>query len=127
LGTTPFQCGYCTLGQICSAAGVIAEGRADCRRDSRVDERQHLPLRRLYEHRGGHPGSNVRPSKGRGDGTMIHFAYTRAAHVREFEIYTDEYESKAHLESPHFHATKKMVKSRKLLDAVPIVRAAQTK
>src|SRR5262249_33098169 len=23
-----FQCGYCTPGQICSAAGVIAEGRA---------------------------------------------------------------------------------------------------
>src|ERR1700724_1351084 len=23
-----FQCGYCTSGQICSAAGLIAEGRA---------------------------------------------------------------------------------------------------
>ena len=23
-----FQCGYCTPGQICSAAGLIAEGRA---------------------------------------------------------------------------------------------------
>ena len=29
-----FQCGYCTSGQICSAAGLIAEGRAksaECR------------------------------------------------------------------------------------------------
>src|ERR1700720_1305096 len=24
----PFQCGYCTPGQICSAVGLIAEGRA---------------------------------------------------------------------------------------------------
>jgi xanthine dehydrogenase YagT iron-sulfur-binding subunit len=24
-----FQCGYCTPGQICSAAGLLAEGRAD--------------------------------------------------------------------------------------------------
>lgn len=24
-----FQCGYCTLGQICSAAGLIAEGKAE--------------------------------------------------------------------------------------------------
>jgi xanthine dehydrogenase YagT iron-sulfur-binding subunit len=23
-----FQCGYCTPGQICSAAGLVAEGRA---------------------------------------------------------------------------------------------------
>ena len=26
-----FQCGYCTPGQICSAAGLIAEGKADPR------------------------------------------------------------------------------------------------
>lgn len=25
-----FQCGYCTPGQICSAAGLIAEGKAKC-------------------------------------------------------------------------------------------------
>ena len=29
-----FQCGYCTPGQICSAAGLIAEGRAKTRRIS---------------------------------------------------------------------------------------------
>ena len=30
-----FQCGYCTPGQICSAAGMIAEGRAHTREDVR--------------------------------------------------------------------------------------------
>ena len=29
-----FQCGYCTPGQICSAAGLIAEGRAKSRTTS---------------------------------------------------------------------------------------------
>ena len=54
-----FQCGYCTPGQICSAAGLIAEGKAKTRRrDPRVDERQYLPLRRLSEHRGGDPAGD---------------------------------------------------------------------
>jgi xanthine dehydrogenase YagT iron-sulfur-binding subunit len=30
-----FQCGYCTPGQICSAAGLIAEGKAKTREDIR--------------------------------------------------------------------------------------------
>ena len=30
-----FQCGYCTPGQICSAAGLIAEGRARTREEIR--------------------------------------------------------------------------------------------
>jgi xanthine dehydrogenase YagT iron-sulfur-binding subunit len=30
-----FQCGYCTPGQICSAAGLIAEGHAHSRADIR--------------------------------------------------------------------------------------------
>jgi xanthine dehydrogenase YagT iron-sulfur-binding subunit len=30
-----FQCGYCTPGQICSAAGMIAEGRAHSRAEIR--------------------------------------------------------------------------------------------
>jgi [2Fe-2S] binding domain/CHRD domain len=30
-----FQCGYCTPGQICSAAGLIAEGRAKTAEDIR--------------------------------------------------------------------------------------------
>jgi xanthine dehydrogenase YagT iron-sulfur-binding subunit len=30
-----FQCGYCTPGQICSAAGLIAEGRARSREEIR--------------------------------------------------------------------------------------------
>jgi len=35
-----FQCGYCTPGQICSAAGLIAEGKAKTAgRNPRTDER----------------------------------------------------------------------------------------
>lgn len=30
-----FQCGYCTPGQICSAAGLLAEGHAETRADIR--------------------------------------------------------------------------------------------
>ena len=30
-----FQCGYCTPGQLCSAQGMINEGRARCRADVR--------------------------------------------------------------------------------------------
>lgn len=30
-----FQCGYCTPGQICSAAGLLAEGHADSRAEIR--------------------------------------------------------------------------------------------
>jgi xanthine dehydrogenase YagT iron-sulfur-binding subunit len=33
-----FQCGYCTPGQICSAAGLISEGRAS----SRDEIREHM-------------------------------------------------------------------------------------
>ena len=71
-----FQCGYCTSGQICSAAGLIAEGKAKTRRrDPRADERQYLPLRRLSEHRGGDPA---------GDGAiMINFQYSRASDVAD--------------------------------------------
>ncbi len=48
-----FQCGYCTPGQIVSAVGLAARevGRRLRRRDPRAHERQHLPLRRLPEHR----------------------------------------------------------------------------
>ena len=50
-----FQCGYCTPGQICSAVGLHRRrpARRTRRRDPRADERQHLPLRRLPEHRRG--------------------------------------------------------------------------
>ena len=47
-----FQCGYCTSGQIMSATAVVKRavgpGR---RRRARGDERQHLSLRRVPEHR----------------------------------------------------------------------------
>jgi quinol monooxygenase YgiN len=49
--------------------------------------------------------------------------------VRVFEIYTDANAYATHLETPHFKkfraTTDKMVKSRKLLDAVPIMLAAK--
>ena len=45
--------------EICSAAGLIAEGRAKKRRqNSRISERQHLPLRRLSEHPRRHHASH---------------------------------------------------------------------
>ena len=77
---TRFQCGYCTPGQICSAAGLIAEGRAHRRRrDSRTDERQHLPLRRLSQHR------CMRSDRrwANGDRVMIRFQYVRANDVAD--------------------------------------------
>ena len=48
--TTPFQCGFCTPGQIMSAVGLITggAGRPRPRADPRGHERQHLPLRRLH-------------------------------------------------------------------------------
>ena len=64
-----YQCGYCTPGQICSAVAVLDEIKAgipshatrrldraaasDRCRDPRAHERQHLPLRRLLQHRRG--------------------------------------------------------------------------
>ena len=75
-----FQCGYCTPGQICSAVGLIREGRAqDGRRHPRADERQHLPLRRLPEHRRGDRAGDA--GGGREDRPMNPFTYTRADDV----------------------------------------------
>ena len=52
-------------------------------------------------------------------------------HIRVFEMYTDENAYKTHLETPHFQkfraTTEKMVKSRKLLDAIPIILGAKSK
>src|SRR4051794_33710965 len=57
-------------------------GWPDCRgqgkdggRNSRTDERQHLPLRRLSEHRGGDPAGN--------GAIMTPFQYTRASDVTD--------------------------------------------
>jgi quinol monooxygenase YgiN len=49
--------------------------------------------------------------------------------IRVFEVYTDENAYKTHLETPHFQkfraATENMVRSRKLLGAVPIILGAK--
>ena len=75
-----FQCGYCTPGQICSGVGLIAEGQSeDGRRHPRIDERQHLSLRRVPEHCCGR--SNRRCGHRQEGRTMNSFAYTRADDV----------------------------------------------
>jgi quinol monooxygenase YgiN len=51
------------------------------------------------------------------------------ARIRVFEIYTDADAYKTHLETPHFKkfraTTAAMVKSRKLMDVVPIAMSAK--
>ena len=86
-----YQCGYCTPGQICSAVAVLDEikrrraqprhrrprrraPQLDRRRDARADERQHLPLRRLLQHRRG-------DRRSRGRQRMKAFTYERATHA----------------------------------------------
>src|ERR1043165_8264487 len=49
----------------------------DRRRGARANERQHLPLRRLSEHRGGDPAGDERSA------IVINFAYTRASGIAE--------------------------------------------
>jgi quinol monooxygenase YgiN len=53
------------------------------------------------------------------------------ARFRVFEIYTDAEAYKTHLETPHFRkfrmTTQTMVKSRKLLDAVPVAMSAKAR
>ncbi len=82
-----YQCGYCTPGQICSAVAVLERnrgrhpeprerrprrpGRSDRRRAARAHERQHLPLRRLFQHRRG-------DHRSRREEGMKAFTYERA-------------------------------------------------
>ena len=82
-----YQCGYCTPGQICSAVAVLDEIKAgipshvsadlnapaatDQRRTARAHERQHLPLRRLFQHRRG-------DHRSRRETGMKSFTYERA-------------------------------------------------
>jgi quinol monooxygenase YgiN len=51
------------------------------------------------------------------------------ARLRVFEIYTDAEAYRTHLDTPHFRkfraTTETMVKSRKLLDAVPVAMSAK--
>jgi quinol monooxygenase YgiN len=51
------------------------------------------------------------------------------ARIRVFEIYTGEDAYKTHLETPHFRkfraTTETMVRSRKLLDVIPIAMSAK--
>ena len=87
-----YQCGYCTPGQICSAVAMLDEIKAgipshvsadldrapaaDRRRDARADERQHLPLRRLFQHRRG-------DHRSRREAGMKAFTYERATSPAE--------------------------------------------
>ena len=53
------------------------------------------------------------------------------ARLRFFEIYADENSYRAHLESPHFKqyvmATQPMIKSRKLIETVPVQLSVKSK
>ena len=73
-----FQCGYCTPGTDLLGGRPDRRGQGeDRRRNPRADERQHLPLRRLSQHRRGDPA---------GDGmgqVMINFQYARANDVAD--------------------------------------------
>ena len=82
-----YQCGYCTPGQICSAVAVLGEikgrrsqprhrrpqrrAQGHRRRTARAHERQHLPLRGLFQHRRG-------DRRSRGEDGMKAFTYERA-------------------------------------------------
>ena len=65
-------------------------------------------------------------------GVLVLYAVAEKDHparVRVFEVYTDVGAYKAHLETSHFRkfraVTEKMVVSRKLIDAMPILLAAK--
>ena len=71
-----FQCGYCTPGQICSAAGLIAEGNAKS-----ADEIRELMSGNICRC-GAYP--NIVRGDPAGDGAvMINFEYTRANDVAD--------------------------------------------
>ena len=71
-----FQCGYCTPGQICSAAGLIAEGKAKT-----ADEIRELMSGNICRC-GAYP--NIRRGDPAGDGAaMINFQYSRASNVAD--------------------------------------------
>ena len=59
------QCGYCQSGQLMSAAALLAQQQeSERRRHRRGDERQHLPLRHLRAHQGGHQDRRRRHAQG---------------------------------------------------------------
>lgn len=67
-------------------------------------------------------------------GVLVLYAVSESdypTHIRVFEVYTDANAYRAHLETPHFKkfraTTDKMVKSRKLVDAIPILLGAKAK
>ena len=71
-----FQCGYCTPGQICSAAGLIAEGKAKS-----ADEIRELMSGNICRC-GAYP--NIVRGNPAGDGAiMIDFQYARANDVAD--------------------------------------------
>ena len=72
-----FQCGYCTPGQICSAAGLIAEGKAKT-----ADEIRELMSGNICRC-GAYPNIVAAIQQAMGRQVMISFEYARASDVAD--------------------------------------------
>ena len=75
-----FQCGYCTPGQIMSGAACCKQARPALRLNSRVHERQPLPLRGVSQYCRRNPGREVAMEKS----VMRPFNYRRLLQPRHF-------------------------------------------
>ena len=72
-----FQCGYCTPGQLCSAAGLIAEGKARS-----ADEIRELMSGNICRC-GAYPNIVAAIEQAMGSAVMINFQYARANDVAD--------------------------------------------
>ena len=72
-----FQCGYCTPGQICSAAGLITEGHARRRAEIREQMSGNICRCGAYTKIANDRGCDARKSRPARGGRMNRFEYVR--------------------------------------------------